>query len=178
MDAGSAGQKRVEARGNVAVEVVILGHPADQPRKPVLDKLMASRKDLTKIDTQAEDVIPVEELEREYESAAHYNDQTIETLTRLMYRLEEISVSNLWTPSPMLTDVCSRTSFWEQFNGAVHTHRGLTATDKFHYLRNYRSGEAAAAIAGLPTTETCYESAIQQLQDGFGDTSRITHRHF
>ncbi|XP_077534317.1 uncharacterized protein LOC144146227 [Haemaphysalis longicornis] len=75
---------------------------------------------------------------------------------------------------PMLTiqpfhgDMCSSMSFWEQFNGAVHTNRALTATEKFHYLRNYLSGEAAAAIAGLPTTEACYESAVQLLKDRFG----------
>ncbi|XP_077553116.1 uncharacterized protein LOC144167830 [Haemaphysalis longicornis] len=65
------------------------------------------------------------------------------------------------------------TSFWEQFNGAVHTNQALTTTEKFHYLRNYLEGDAAAAIAGLPTTEACCESAIQQLQDRFGDKPRI-----
>lgn len=170
--------------------------------RKVLDKLMASREELSKIDAQVEDAVPVEELEREYESAARYNDQTLEALTRLTYRLEELGVSDTAQPAPsaavstpqapttvpsqisgprlpMLTiqpfhgDVCSWTSFWEQFNGAVHTNRALTATDKFHYLRNCWSGEAAAAIAGLRTTEACYESAVQLLKDRF-DKSRIT----
>ncbi|XP_077541303.1 uncharacterized protein LOC144153555 [Haemaphysalis longicornis] len=157
--------------------------------RKVLDRLVASREELSKIDAQVEDAVPVEELEREYESAARYNDPTLEALIRLTYRLEELGVSDTAQPAPsaavstpqapttvpsqftgprlpMLTiqpfhgDVCSWTSFWEQFNGAVHTNRALTATDKFHYLRNYLSGEAAAAIAGLPTTEACYESAV------------------
>ncbi|XP_077528263.1 uncharacterized protein LOC144139910 [Haemaphysalis longicornis] len=175
--------------------------------RKVLNKLMASRKELSKIDAQVEDTVPVEELEREYESEAHYNDQTLEGLTRLTYRLEELGVSCMAQPDPsaavsmpkgptmvqsqisgprlpMLTiqpfqgDLCSWMLFWEQFNGAVHINRALTATDKFHYLRNYLEGDAAAAIAGLPTTEACYESAIQQLHDRFGDKRRIVQRHF
>ncbi|XP_077564546.1 uncharacterized protein LOC144180011 [Haemaphysalis longicornis] len=174
--------------------------------RKVLDKLMASREELSKIDAQVEDAVPVEELER-YESAARYNDQTIEALTRLTYRLEELSVSDTAQPAPSAAvstpeapttvpsqisgprlptltikpfygDVCQWTSFWEQFNGAVHTNQALTTTEKFKYLRNYLEGDAAAAIAGLPTTEACFESAIQQLQDKFGDKRRIVQRHF
>ncbi|XP_077564311.1 uncharacterized protein LOC144179743 [Haemaphysalis longicornis] len=175
--------------------------------RKVLDKLMASREELSKIDAQVEDAVPVEELEREYESAAHYNDKTLEALTRLTYRLEELSVSSTAQPAPSAAintphapttvpshitgprlptltikpfygDMCQWTSFWEQFNGAVHTNQALTTTEKFHYPRNYLEGDAAAAIAGLPTTEACYESAIQQLQYRFGDKRRIVQRHF
>ncbi|XP_077529466.1 uncharacterized protein LOC144141856 [Haemaphysalis longicornis] len=80
------------------------------------------------------------------------------------------------TIQPFHGDVCSWTSFLERFNGAVRSHRALTATDKFHYLRKRLSGEAAAAIAGLPTTEACYESAVQLLEDRFGDKSHIVQR--
>ncbi|XP_077564716.1 uncharacterized protein LOC144180208 [Haemaphysalis longicornis] len=175
--------------------------------RKVLDKLMASSEELSKIDAQVEDNVTVEELEREYESAAHYNDQTLKALTHLTYWLEELSISStaqtvpsaaINTPhapttvpsqitgprlptlaiKPFYGDVCQWTSFWEQFNGAVRTNQALTITDKFHYLRNYLEGDAAAAIAGLPTTEACYESAIQQLQDRFGDKRRIIQRHF
>ncbi|KAL1475715.1 hypothetical protein MTO96_037085 [Rhipicephalus appendiculatus] len=59
----------------------------------VIDKLVASRNELRKIDAEIEDVIPVEELETEYESAAHYDDQTLETLTRLRCRLEDLGIA-------------------------------------------------------------------------------------
>ncbi|XP_075533803.1 uncharacterized protein LOC142566807 [Dermacentor variabilis] len=52
---------------------------------------------------------------------------------------------------------------WEQSNGTVHANTTLCTTDKFHYLPNYLVGEAATAISGRPTTEACYESAIQLL---------------
>ncbi|XP_077552297.1 uncharacterized protein LOC144166631 [Haemaphysalis longicornis] len=160
--------------------------------RKVVDKLVAIHEELRKINAKLEDVIPVEELERDYESVAHYNDHKLQALSRFTYRLEERSVRSTAQPAPpaaistpqaptmvpsrvsgprlpMLTikpfhgDVCSWTSFWEQFNGAVHTNQALTATDKFHYLRSYLSGEAGAAIAGLPTTEACYEGAVHLL---------------
>ncbi|XP_037558312.1 uncharacterized protein LOC119435583 [Dermacentor silvarum] len=173
----------------------------------VKDKLVASHDELRKINAELEDVIPVEDLEREYESAAHYDDQTLETLTRLQARLQDLSVgSTVLTPPsttlntpptpttaasqsfgprlPTLTikpfhgDVSQWTSFWEQFNGAVHANTTLCTTHKFHYLRNYLVGEAAAAIAGLSTTEACYESAIDLLKQRLGDRSRIVQHHF
>ncbi|XP_037579797.1 uncharacterized protein LOC119462526 [Dermacentor silvarum] len=176
-------------------------------RSARLDKLVASHDELRKINAELEDVIPVGDLEREYESAAHYDDQTLETLTRLRARLEDLSVgSTVQTPPlttlntplapttvasqsfgprlPTLTikpfhgDLSQWTSFWEQFNGAVHANTTLRTTDKFHYLRDYLVGEAAAAIAGLLTTEACYESAIDLLKQRFGDRSRIVQHHF
>ncbi|XP_037574310.1 uncharacterized protein LOC119456551 [Dermacentor silvarum] len=173
----------------------------------VIDKLVASRDELPKINAELEDVIAVEDLEREYESAAHYDDQTLETLSRLRAQLEDLSVgSTVLTPPsttlntpptpttaasqsfgsrlPTLTikpfhgDVSQWTSFGEQFNGVVHANTALRMTDKFHYLRNYLVAEAAAAIAGLPATEACYESAIDLLMQRFGDRSRIVQHHF
>ncbi|KAH7941259.1 hypothetical protein HPB49_011354 [Dermacentor silvarum] len=173
----------------------------------VIDKLVASCDELRKINAELEDMIPVEDLEREHESAAHYDDQTLETLTRLRVRLEDLSVggtvltppsTTLDTPPapttaasqsfgprlPALTikpfhgDVSQWTSFWEQLNGAVHANTTLRTTDKFHYLHNYLVVEAAAAIAGLLTTEACYESDIDLLKQRFGDRSRIVQHQF
>ncbi|KAH7945140.1 hypothetical protein HPB49_007148 [Dermacentor silvarum] len=69
----------------------------------VIDKLVASRDELQKINAELEDVIPVEDLEREYESAAHYDDQTLETLTRLRVRLEDLSVGSTVLTPPSTT---------------------------------------------------------------------------
>ncbi|XP_037573448.1 uncharacterized protein LOC119455966 [Dermacentor silvarum] len=175
--------------------------------RKVIDKLVASRDELQTINAELEDVIAIEDLEREYESAAHYDDQTLETLTRLRARLEDLSVgSTVLTPpsttlntsptpttaasqsfaprlptltiKPFYGDVSQRTSFWEQFNGVVHANKALCTTDKFYNLRNYLVGEAAAAIAGLPTTEACYESAIDLVKQRLGDRSRIVQHHF
>lgn len=68
-------------------------------------------------------------------------------------------------------------AFWEQFDGAIHKNPTLASTDKFHYLRRCLTGDAAAAIAGLPTTETCYAEAITILQQRFGDQRRVERQH-
>ncbi|KAL1479315.1 hypothetical protein MTO96_051950 [Rhipicephalus appendiculatus] len=60
----------------------------------VINKLVASRDELRKIDAELEEVIPVKELERVYESVAHYDDQALETPTRLRCRLEGLSLEN------------------------------------------------------------------------------------
>ncbi|XP_077550606.1 uncharacterized protein LOC144163744 [Haemaphysalis longicornis] len=142
-------------------------------QRKVLDNLMATRENQCKIDAQIEDAVPVEELEREYASAALYNDKTLEALTRLTEQLEELSVRGTTQPGP---------------SAAINTPQApamvpsqisrprlpMLTIQPFH---GELEGDAAAAIAGLPTTQACYESAIQQLQDRFGDKRRIVQRH-
>lgn len=55
----------------------------------------------------------------------------------------------------------------------MHSNATLSETDKFHYLRNYLRGEAAAAIAGFATTSACYGNAVQLLKDRYGDKRQI-----
>lgn len=73
--------------------------------RKVIDKLVASREELRKINAEVDDSIPLEELEREYETAAHYNDQTLETLTRLQCRLEDLGFGST-VPFPR-SEVCA-----------------------------------------------------------------------
>lgn len=68
-------------------------------------------------------------------------------------------------------------SFWEQFEGTIHRNTAISVTDKFHYLRKYLAGDAAATIAGFPTTESSYNDAISMLQQRFGDKQRIEQQH-
>ncbi|KAH7958678.1 hypothetical protein HPB49_004287 [Dermacentor silvarum] len=69
----------------------------------VIYKLVANRDELQEINAELEDVISVEDLEREYESAAHYDDQTLETLTRLRARLEDLSIGSTVQTPPSTT---------------------------------------------------------------------------
>ncbi|KAH6944157.1 hypothetical protein HPB50_002088 [Hyalomma asiaticum] len=82
------------------------------------------------------------------------------------------------TRKPFYGDLCQYTSFREQLSAPVYVNSTLNTTEKFYYLCDYLVGEAAAAIAGLPTTEACYESAIQLLKKRCGDKSRIVQQHF
>ncbi|KAH6933575.1 hypothetical protein HPB50_016470 [Hyalomma asiaticum] len=129
-----------------------------------------------------EDHIPTDELASEYTAAADYEDQALATLARLQCRIEDINNAqrgvdagnsastvhanvgnvNIGPRLPRLEikpfngNIRAWTAFWEQFEGTAHSNAILNETDKFHYLRNYLRGEAAAAVAGFATTSACY----------------------
>ncbi|KAH6933166.1 hypothetical protein HPB50_012691 [Hyalomma asiaticum] len=152
-----------------------------------------------------EDHIPADELASEYAEAADYEDQAVATLARLQCRIEDINnaqravdvgnsastvhaVTNVGNANigprlprleikPFNGSIREWTAFWEQFDGTVHSNATLSDTDKFHYLRNYLRGEAAAAIAGFATTSACYENAVQLLRDRYGDKRQIEQHH-
>ncbi|XP_064469709.1 uncharacterized protein LOC135384437 [Ornithodoros turicata] len=79
--------------------------------------------------------------------------------------------------TPFDGDYGQWTSFWEQLKGTIHDNTGLSVSDKFHYLRLPLTGLAASAIAGLPTTASCYEDAIRLLREPFGDIKQIRQLH-
>ena len=53
----------------------------------------------------------------------------------------------------------------------------MNVITKFSYLRDILEGSAAAAIAGLTTTEANYEAMIELLQKRFGDSQIIISGH-
>ena len=60
-------------------------------------------------------------------------------------------------------------SFWDSYKSAMHNEKGLSVITKFSYLRDLLEDSATSVIAGLPTTEANYSSAIELLQRRFGD---------
>ncbi|XP_037515172.1 uncharacterized protein LOC119391568 [Rhipicephalus sanguineus] len=74
-------------------------------------------------------------------------------------------------------DIAQWTGFWEQFEQVVHLNNDLTPSTKFYYLKSFLAGDAAAAIAGLPTTESCYAGTVAMLKERFGDKTSIIQHH-
>eukprot|EP00794_Sanderia_malayensis_P005751 gene5751-biopygen4665 len=68
-------------------------------------------------------------------------------------------------------------SFWDSYKSAIHEEKSLNVITKFSYLRDLLEGSAASVIAGLPTTEVNYVSAIELLQRRFGDKQVIISGH-
>ena len=68
-------------------------------------------------------------------------------------------------------------TFWDTYKSAIHSDTSMNIITKFSYLRDSLEGSAAAAIAGLTTTEANYESAIDLLQKRFGDSQVIISGH-
>lgn len=63
--------------------------------------------------------------------------------------------------------------FWEQFNQTIPPSSNLTPSTKLYYLKAFLAGDAAAATAGLATSELCYADAITMLKGRFGDRTRL-----
>ncbi|XP_037529331.1 uncharacterized protein LOC119406672 [Rhipicephalus sanguineus] len=161
----------------------------------IYERLKTNNDELNKINNELESVITDEDFQSEYETILEYEDNATRILTELISRRNRISstpaeegsgsgpaTNVIATPSertgaklPKLTiapfsgDVCKWTEFWEQFLQIVHNNVTLTTTEKFHYLRQFLKGDAASAVAGLPTTEACYKDAVDLLQKRFGD---------
>ncbi|XP_037557798.1 uncharacterized protein LOC119439930 [Dermacentor silvarum] len=145
----------------------------------IYERLKANNDELNKINVELESLITDEEFQAEYETVLEYEDKATRTLAELTSRRDRISsvtahaaegstsaTHTIASPSertgaklPKLTitpfsgDVCKWVEFWEQFDQIVHNNASLTATEKFHYLRLFLKGDAASAVAGLPTTQ-------------------------
>ena len=58
--------------------------------------------------------------------------------------------------------------FWDTFQSAVDGPTGISAIEKFTYLKSCVTSNAESAIAGLPLTADHYKIAIDILKDRFG----------
>ena len=67
--------------------------------------------------------------------------------------------------------------FWDQFEVSVHDHSGLSAVEKFTYLKNGLSGVAKETISGLSLTNENYPVAVL-LWDRFGDNQSVINAHY
>ncbi|XP_040065111.1 uncharacterized protein LOC120838993 [Ixodes scapularis] len=169
----------------------------------VKDRLSASNIELDRINEELEPLLPTTELENEYASVAEYQDHAIRVLAELRYKIEHLEITRRNPVPPAMAplqgaesitpvsgprlpkmditifkgDISHWRTFCEQFDGTIHSCRALSTTDKFHYLRRYLAGDAASAIAGLPTTERCYADANELLKKRFGDPKRIEQEH-
>ena len=74
-------------------------------------------------------------------------------------------------------DVTKFRSFWESFESSVHQNAGLSAIDKFNYLRALLDGAAARSIQRLALTEGNYGAAIDVLKERFGKPQHIIAGH-
>jgi hypothetical protein len=67
--------------------------------------------------------------------------------------------------------------FWDQFKTSVHNNTGISAIDKFNYLKGCLSGEALAAVSGLALSSSNYLEAIELLSKRFGNEQLLISAH-
>ncbi|KAH7958666.1 hypothetical protein HPB49_004081 [Dermacentor silvarum] len=161
----------------------------------IFDRLSASNNELLKLNDALEEHIADDELEAEYATAAEYIDQAISMLAEIrckiaaLERADSTAETASQNPSPTVPhamprigprlpnldmptfkgDIHKWAAFWEQFEQTVHLNNDISTTSQFFYLRHYLAGEAAAAIAGLPTSEACCADAVELLKERFRD---------
>ena len=72
---------------------------------------------------------------------------------------------------------CEWPEFWDSFSSSIDRNDQLSDVDKFAYLRRYLEGQAKPTIAGLSSTATNYQCAIDLLKKRFDKESAIQRRH-
>lgn len=65
--------------------------------------------------------------------------------------------------------------FWEPYNVAIHENSPLSPVENFNYLGQHLGGDAASAIKGVPTTQACYNGAIDILTMRFGEREQLSN---
>ncbi|XP_076247771.1 uncharacterized protein LOC143187438 [Calliopsis andreniformis] len=68
-------------------------------------------------------------------------------------------------------------SFFDIFTSVIHNNEDLSAVQKLQYLRSTLTGQAAASIESLSTTEANYATAIELLKEKYDNTRKILLRH-
>ena len=131
------------------------------------------------------------ELLSDIKRAGEFRDAVIDVLIQIEECLLKPVVSQKSTPRastaasklPKLKlkqfngEVTQWQTFWDTYKSAIHCDPYMNVITKFSYLCDLLEGSAAAAIAGLTTTEANYEAAIQLLQKRFGDSQIIISGH-
>ncbi|XP_042147453.1 uncharacterized protein LOC121836584 [Ixodes scapularis] len=110
-----------------------------------------------------------DDAEQEYTRAFEYNDRAVTYLAQLDY-----SIRTLQQRTPTET---TNSGNCARIGEPTSTLKALTACDKFNYLRTSLTGEAAAAIVGLPSTSICYKDAVDILISRFGNEKRLIQDH-
>lgn len=167
----------------------------------VSERLKANNDKLNKINVELKSLITDEDFQAEYEIVVEYEGNTTCALAVLMSRRDLISsvtaraaegltpaTHTIASPSerkgakmskltiaPFSGDLCKWAEFRRQFDQTVHNNASLTTTEKFHYLWLFLKGDAASAVAGLPTMEGCYNSGTSRTRHA---RSRNTSQHY
>ena len=74
-------------------------------------------------------------------------------------------------------DVTKWSTFWDAFESSVHNNPGLSAFDKFNYLKSLLEGPASEAVSGLKLTAVNYVEAVSILKKRFGNKQQIISKH-
>ncbi|KAK8766556.1 hypothetical protein V5799_006663, partial [Amblyomma americanum] len=163
-------------------------------------RLMSLHAELNAVNSRFEEILDDDQAETEYEQIFEYNDRIVTVLAKLQQCISNptgnppttqhennaaqattTSKIRLKLPRLELTRFSGRRHdwqpFWEVFEQVVDKNEELSSVDKFHYLRASVTGDAAAALAGLPPTARCYSDAVELLKKHFGNEELLIQEY-
>lgn len=168
----------------------------------MLDRLTTFNADLTALNAELEPHLPLESVDAEIQHSMDIEEQILDAMSILRTMIEQTRAVVVQTASgnsamphaqlesrhigptlppleiaPFSGDIMKWLPFWEQFEATIDRNNALTEIEKFYYLRTLLTGNAAASVANLPTTEACYPTAKDILKQRFGDTERIEQHY-
>ena len=157
------------------------------------------RKKLSNLDdkqAEFELFLKDEDLEKDIESAAEYDTQSMQALVVAKTKLESLTMtkddaasahsssssSALESKLPKLTlptfdgNILEWLPFWEIFTDAVDA-KDMSTSAKFQYLQGLLKGEAKTAIAGLSLSGESYDTACAILKERYGRKEKLIFVH-
>lgn len=176
--------------------------PLDENEAAILHTRLTSwHNELNTVNDEIEPLVTDEDAENEFQQTCEYKDRVVACLARLQRRMTVTSRptnaesagnggasqttaefrTRVKLPKFELVKFSGRRSdwqpFWEVFEQVVDKNEELSLIDKFHYLRSSVTGDAAAALAGVPPTSRCYRDAVELLKGRFGNNELLMQEH-
>ena len=162
-------------------------------------------RNLDEAQSQVEELIEIEELEQDIETAAIFRSEkkTILTKGKNCFRnirsresiaddgrysqaesvREERANGSTCAKLPKLSlpsfsgDFAEWQSFWDNFVAIIDSRTDLSTINKFSYLQSSLKGDAKACLLGLALTEANYCQAKELLENRFGRKEKIITSH-
>ena len=69
-------------------------------------------------------------------------------------------------------------SFWEGFDGSIHSRKDLTDRNKFDYLKGLLDNEPRELVQHFEMNSKSYQAATTLLQERYGDKEKISRIHY
>ncbi|GBM12404.1 hypothetical protein AVEN_211582-1 [Araneus ventricosus] len=163
----------------------------------MLEQLAVESNELKNLDSQIEEFVSDDKLEKKVKEVAEYTQKIIIWKFRATKKIRERTknVDSLNVPSSCYKESSSNIklpklsiskfygqsslwlSFWNSFESAIHENDSLSEVSKFNYLKAHLGGSALSTIEGFALTPENYEIAIKLLKERFGRSDVLINTH-
>ncbi|GBL76691.1 hypothetical protein AVEN_53386-1 [Araneus ventricosus] len=164
----------------------------------MLEQLAVESNELKNLDSQIEEFVSDDKLEKEVKEVAEYTQKIITWKFRATKKIRERTknVDSLNVPSSCYKESSSNIklpklsiskfygqsslwlSFWNSFESAIHENDSLSEVSKFNYLKAHLGGSALSTVEGFALTPENYEIAIKLLKkERFGRSDVLINTH-